>query len=36
MRQHYKPRSRMPDVIGAIVAALIWTVIFYLFWSLPL
>ena len=37
MRQHYQlPRSRTPDIIGAIVAALIWAIVFYLFWSLPL
>jgi len=35
-REHYQQRSRTPDIIGAIVAALIWTIVFYFFWSLPL
>jgi type VI protein secretion system component VasF len=30
-REHYQQRSRTPDIVGAIVAALIWTVVFYLF-----
>jgi len=33
MRQHYQlPRRRTHDVIGAIICAIVWSAVFYLFY----